>query len=80
MILGLFSRLSAFGAAGLLMLFYMAMPPFPGVPPAPGPEHSLIVNKNLIEVIACLALASLPTGRWFGVDGLVHGLISRKKG
>ncbi len=79
MFLGLFSRLSALGTAGLLLMFYFAMPPFPGVPPAPGPEHSLIVNKNLIEVIACLALASLPTGQWFGVDGLVRRIIFRQK-
>jgi len=79
LILGLFSRLSALGAAVLLLSFYLAMPPFPGVPPAPGPEHSLFVNKNLIEVLACLALASLPTGRWFGVDGLVRRVIFRQK-
>ena len=79
MILGLFSRLSAFASAGLLLMFYLAMPPFPGVPPAPGPEHSLFVNKNLIEVLACLALASLPTGRWFGVDGFVSRVIFRQK-
>jgi uncharacterized membrane protein YphA (DoxX/SURF4 family) len=76
--LGLFSRISALGAAGLLLLFYFAMPPLPGLPPAPGPEHSLFVNKNLIEVIACLALASLPTGRWFGVDGLFRRVIFRQ--
>jgi hypothetical protein len=29
-----------------------------------------LVNKNLIEVLALLALASLPTGRWFGLDAL----------
>jgi len=79
MILGFFSRISALGAAVLLFSFYMAMPPFPGVPPAPGPEHSLIVNKNLIEVIACLSLAALPTGRWFGIDGLFRRVVLRKK-
>ncbi len=79
MFLGLFSRLSALGSAGLLLLFYFAMPPFPGLPAAPGPEHSLIVNKNLIEVLACLVLAGLPTGRWFGVDGLVRRVIFRQK-
>src|SRR5262249_23619632 len=53
LIAGLFSRLSAFAAACLLTMFYLAMPPFPGVPEAPGPEHSLIVNKNFIEIVAC---------------------------
>lgn len=79
LILGLFSRLSALGAAGLLLLFYLPMPPWPGVPEAPGPEHSLFVNKNLIECIACLALASLPTGRWIGIDALLRRFVLRKK-
>ncbi len=74
LISGLCSRLAAAAGAALIFSFYLAMPPWPGVPPAPGPEHSLWVNKNLIEVIALLALASLPTGRWFGLDALVGRL------
>ncbi|MGQ0637502.1 MAG: DoxX family protein [Planctomycetaceae bacterium] len=76
---GLFSRLSALVAAGLLLLFYLPLPPWPGVPEPAGPEHSLIVNKNLIECIACLALASLPTGRWIGLDALVRRFIFFRK-
>ncbi len=72
LILGLFTRLASLGAAGLILLFYLAMPPWPGVPEAPGPEHSFIVNKNLIEVIALLALAVLPSGRWLGLDAWIH--------
>lgn len=78
LIVGLFSRTSAFGAAGLLLLFYLAVPPWPGVPEPPGPEHSLIVNKNLIEVIALLAIAAMPTGRWFGMDALVRRFVLRR--
>jgi uncharacterized membrane protein YphA (DoxX/SURF4 family) len=76
---GLFSRLSALGAAGLLLLFYLPMPPWPGVPEPPGPEHSLFINKNLIEFFACLALASMPTGRWLGVDALLRRFLLRKR-
>ncbi len=76
---GLFSRLSALCAAGLLLLFYLPMPPWPGVREAPGPEHSLFINKNAIEFIACLALAALPTGRWVGIDALIRPFILRKK-
>ncbi|MCA9047726.1 MAG: DoxX family protein [Planctomycetaceae bacterium] len=71
LILGLFSRFTAVMAAFMLFNFYMAMPPWPGVPEVPGTEHSFIVNKNLIEVFALLALAAIPTGRWFGLDGLL---------
>jgi uncharacterized membrane protein YphA (DoxX/SURF4 family) len=75
---GTFSRLSALGAAGLLLMFYLPMPPWPGVVEAPGPEHSLFINKNLIEVFACLALVCVPTGRWIGVDALIRRFIFRK--
>lgn len=70
LILGLFSRTSCLVAAGLMVLFYLPQPPWPGVPEPPGPEHSLIINKNLIEAIALLALASMPTGKWIGLDAL----------
>jgi len=76
LILGLFTRFAAFSAAFMVFGFYMAMPPLPGVPDAPGPEHSFIVNKNLIEVLALLALASLPTGYWFGLDNLLAKLFA----
>lgn len=76
---GVFSRLSALCAAGLLLLFYLPMPPWPGVPEAPGPEHSLYINKNAIEFVACLALAALPTGRWMGFDALIRRFIFFKK-
>jgi uncharacterized membrane protein YphA (DoxX/SURF4 family) len=78
LMVGLFSRLSALGAAGLLVLFYLAMPPWPGVPEPPGPEHALIINKNLIEAIACLMLATIPTGRWVGLDALVRRYVLRQ--
>ncbi len=79
LIIGLFTRFAAFSAAMMVFGFYMAMPPLPGVPEAPGPEHSFIVNKNLVEVFALLALAAVPSGYWFGLDKIVAGLIGGKK-
>lgn len=79
LIAGFGTRLVAIAGAGMLMSFYLVWPPWPGVPEAPGPEHSLYVNKNSIEAVALLAIACLPTGRWFGVDALIGGLIFRKK-
>lgn len=78
LIIGLASRIAAIGGAILLFMFYLVMPPWPGVPPVPGPEHSLIINKNLIESLALLAIAALPTGTWFGVDALFYSLFRRK--
>jgi uncharacterized membrane protein YphA (DoxX/SURF4 family) len=76
---GLGTRFAALGGAVMLTMFYLAMPPWPGVPEAPGPEHSFIVNKNFIEVMALLAIAALPTGQWFGLDRLCSKFCCRKK-
>ena len=79
LMIGLFTRLSALGGAGLLTLFYMAMPPWPGVQEIPSIEHNLIVNKVLVEAIALLALATMPTGKWFGIDAAISALLFRRK-
>lgn len=79
LIAGLFTRFTALAAAFMLFNFYLAMPPLPGTPPMPGPEHSFIINKNLIEVFALLALATVPTGMWFGLDALVSKFIKSWK-
>ncbi|HWL10108.1 MAG TPA: hypothetical protein VNQ76_17010 [Planctomicrobium sp.] len=80
LIAGLGTRVAAILGAVLLMMFYMVMPPWPGVPEVPGPEHSFIVNKNMIEAIALLAIAALPTGSWFGIDSLfARCCLCRKK-
>lgn len=77
LISGLFTRAAAIGGALMLLSFYLVMPPWPGVPPAPGPEHSLFVNKNLIEVLALIAIIGLPTGKWFGLDNFVERWMNR---
>ena len=79
LLVGLGTRWAALGGAVMLTMFYLAMPPWPGVPEAPGPEHSFIVNKNFIEIMALLAIAALPTGQWFGLDRLCSKFCCRKK-
>jgi uncharacterized membrane protein YphA (DoxX/SURF4 family) len=79
LLLGLCTRLAAVGGAVMLFSFYLVVPPWPGVPQPPGPEHAFIVNKNLIEVIALLAIAFMPTGSWFGLDGVFRWLFRRGK-
>ena len=59
-----------------------------GVPAHVLPEHAALaracrwarrprgityVNKNLIELLACLVLACTPTGLWLGLDALLFG-------
>ncbi|MFQ5732729.1 MAG: hypothetical protein ACE5KM_12350 [Planctomycetaceae bacterium] len=78
LIVGFFSRLSALAGGLLVLSFYLAMPPWPGVPPAPGPEHTLFINKNAVEVLALFALALIPTGKFFGIDAFFIGLFGSR--
>lgn len=74
MLLGLCAPLGCLGGAYLLTMFYLAMPPLPGLPANPMAEgHYLIVNKNLIEFLACIALVFIPTSLWVGLDAMLFG-------
>jgi len=66
-------------AAAFLGLIYLANPAPPlgaGNPADPG--HYMLVNKELVECLAALVLATIPTGRWLGLDALIRGLITRR--
>jgi hypothetical protein len=74
------TTLAALCAAAFLALIYFSMPPWPGLPPNPRAEgHYLIVSKNLIELIACLVVATTPSGHWIGFDALVFGARRRRR-
>jgi uncharacterized membrane protein YphA (DoxX/SURF4 family) len=75
LLLGLFTRPACLAGACLLLLFYVSMPPLPGLPENPKAEgHYLFVNKNLIEMFALLVLMTTRSGVWLGLDGLFRGL------
>ncbi len=72
LLLGLFTRLNCVLAAGFLIMTYLTHPPFPWYTLPPGTEgNPLFINKNVIECLALLSLACLPTGRWLGLDALI---------
>ncbi len=80
LILGLLTPVAALWAAGFLALIYLSVPPWPGLPPSPIAEGNYwIVNKNLVEMLACLVLAATPSGLWVGLDALLFGWIGRRK-
>jgi len=76
---GLFTRLNCVLAACFLALTYLTVPPWPWLPALPSVDHFFLVNKNLVELLALLVLATTRSGYWLGVDGLVAWLFTRKK-
>ena len=75
LLIGLLTRTACVAGASFLLLFYLAMPPLLGMPDNPRAEgHYLFINKNIIEMLALLALATTRSGRWVGLDGLVQFL------
>ena len=66
-------------AAGFLLSTYLSYPPFPWLAVPPKNEgYYLYVNKNVIEMLALLVLATTASGRWFGLDALLAWVFSRK--
>jgi uncharacterized membrane protein YphA (DoxX/SURF4 family) len=77
---GLFTKLAAWSGAGLLMLYYLAYPPFTGFMEGSNMEGSYIwVNKNLIEMVVLIFLGSIPNQWMFGIDNLLQFRKKEKK-
>jgi len=80
LLLGLFSRTSAFAGALFLLMAVLSTPALPWLPEPPNTEgHYLIISKNVIEMLALFMLACIPSGRWFGLDALVDAFVPRRK-
>jgi uncharacterized membrane protein YphA (DoxX/SURF4 family) len=72
LLLGLFTRMACVAGALFLLTTYIVLPPFLGVPVNAHQEgFYYLVNKNLIEMLALLALAVTPSGRWLGLDSVL---------
>ncbi len=72
LMLGLFTRLAALGGVGLLAMYYLAIPPWPWLPDNPMAEGSyFFIDKNFIEAVALMMIATSRIGRWGGLDALV---------
>lgn len=75
LILGVFTRWALWGGVSLLLMYYMAYPPFGGFSyGAPSEGNYLIVNKNLVEIFAMILLVFTESGQFFGLD-----MLRRKK-
>jgi uncharacterized membrane protein YphA (DoxX/SURF4 family) len=83
LMLGFLSRLAALGGA-VFLLTAVILPqlawPASYPPPPPSAGHSFLVNKEVIEMLALLALVFTPAGRWAGLDYIGHRLFTRAYG
>jgi len=70
LLVGLFTRPAAMGGALFMAFVVMTQPAWPTIfphdPPVVG--HALLVNKDFIEMVALLVVASTAVGRWAGLD------------
>jgi uncharacterized membrane protein YphA (DoxX/SURF4 family) len=79
MVVGLCSRLASLGGAAFLVSVLLTQPPWPTIyPPAPDVVgHALVVDKNFVEMVAMVMLASLPVGQWGGLDFFLYRWFGR---
>jgi uncharacterized membrane protein YphA (DoxX/SURF4 family) len=70
--LGMFTRIASGLGAFLILLYYVANPPFIGYfSETTGEGHYLIINKQLIEMAVLLLIVFLPRDFFWGLDRLV---------
>jgi uncharacterized membrane protein YphA (DoxX/SURF4 family) len=78
--IGLFTRLSAFTGALLVLFYYVANPPFIGyMSEATGEGHYLIVNKQLIEMAVLLVIVFLPRDFFWSIDRWIERIRQRRE-
>lgn len=77
LMLGLCTRLACLGGVAFLISVLLTQPPWPTIyPHAPGPVgHAMVIDKNFIEMVALLLLASTAVGRWGGLDYFVENCV-----
>ena len=72
LLLGIFEKWGAIAGALLLALYYLAHPSFPWVDQLNVEGSYWFVNKNLIELVACIVIFQLPTSRYFGLQRIFN--------
>jgi len=68
LMLGTLTPIAAVAGIVLLLMYYLAHPPFHGM--SMGPGSFWIVNYNLIEIAVLLLVYHFPASRYFGLDAL----------
>ena len=72
LVLGIFEKWGALVGACLLAFYYLAHPSFPWVAQLNVEGSYWFVNKNLIELAACLVIYQIPTSQFFGLERILN--------
>jgi len=74
LLLGLFTRPAAIGGAVFMLFVILTQPSWPTIypPSPPAVGHALLINKDFIEMLALVLLATTAAGRWAGLDYFVE--------
>ena len=76
--IGAFTRIASISGALLLILYYIANPPF--MPSSiPSVSHFYIINYNFIETIVLIVIASFPSGYLWSVEKYITDRHNKKK-
>jgi uncharacterized membrane protein YphA (DoxX/SURF4 family) len=75
LLLGLFTRPASIVGTFLILLYYIANPPFIGyLSETTGEGHYLIVNKQLIEMAVLILFMFLPRSFFWSIDRLISSI------
>ena len=70
LLLGIRVRWGCIAGILLLLMYYLAHPPFSSLPQGPAEGSYWVVNKNLIEMVALYVIYQFPLVSLFGIENL----------
>lgn len=80
LMLGVFTRTASIAGMGLILLYYLCNPLMVGFFYSIPMEGSyLIVNKNLVEMAALFVITVTNSGRYAGIDRILHALVLSRR-
>jgi thiosulfate dehydrogenase (quinone) large subunit len=80
LILGGLTRTASGAGLLLILLYYFCNPPFVGYfYSLPSEGNYLVINKNLVEAAALLVTLAMSSGRYYGMDHLIHKFIAGRR-
>jgi thiosulfate dehydrogenase [quinone] large subunit len=81
LILGCFTRTASGAGLLLILLYYFCNPAFVGYfYSLPSEGNYLIINKNLVEAAALFVTLVMCSGRYYGMDRIIHKLVAGRRG